>query len=168
MSDIIIVDEEFKAVVEQIKTEGKETDEAVQKLIDVFTRITEEVAVEGSVAENFKLLLEELSSLKGQFTEIYSEAGTVMADVLYNKENTSVVIGELYGITVTQVVGSIVSKTLIESKGMSSESIKNLEVSAGEVSSLIKEISSTTSAFLNSLASTWEEFEANIYSQWNK
>ena len=52
MSDIIIVDEEFKAVVEQIKTEGKETDEAVQKLIDVFTRITEEVAVEGSVAEN--------------------------------------------------------------------------------------------------------------------
>ena len=43
MSDIIIVDEEFKAVVEQIKTEGKETDEAVQKLIDVFTRITEEV-----------------------------------------------------------------------------------------------------------------------------
>ena len=40
MSDIIIVDEEFKAVVEQIKTEGKETDEAVQKLIDVFTRIT--------------------------------------------------------------------------------------------------------------------------------
>jgi hypothetical protein len=51
---------------------------------------------------------------------------------------------------------------------MSSESIKNLEVSAGEVSSLIKEISSTTSAFLNSLASTWEEFEANIYSQWNK
>ena len=56
MSDIIIVDEEFKAVVEQIKTEGKETDEAVQKLIDVFTRITEEVAVEGSVAENFKLL----------------------------------------------------------------------------------------------------------------
>lgn len=70
MSDIIIVDEEFKAVVEQIKTEGKETDEAVQKLIDVFTRITEEVAVEGSVAENFKLLLEELSSLKGQFTFI--------------------------------------------------------------------------------------------------
>ena len=82
-----------------------------------------------------------------------------MADVLYNKENTSVVIGELSGITETQVVGSIVSKTLIESKGMSSESIKNLEVSAGEVSSLIKEISSTTSAFLNSLASTWEEFE---------
>jgi len=88
-----------------------------------------------------------------------------MADVLYNKENTSVVLGELSGITETQVVGSIVSETLIESKGMSSESIKNLEVSAGEVSSLIKE---TTSAFLNSLASTWEEFEANIYSQWNK
>ena len=91
-----------------------------------------------------------------------------MADVLYNKENTSVVIGELSGITETQVVGSIVSKTLIESKGMSRESLKNLEVSAAEVSSLIKEISSTTSAFLNSLASTWEEFEANIYSQWNK
>ena len=79
MSDIIIVDEEFKAVVEQIKTEGKETDEAVQKLIDVFTRITEEVAVEGSVAENFKLLLEELS---GQFTDIYSEAGTVVAEFI--------------------------------------------------------------------------------------
>ena len=82
MSDIIIVDEEFKAVVEQIKTEGKETDEAVQKLIDVFTRITEEVAVEGSVAENFKLLLEELSSLKGQFTDTYSEAGTVVAEFI--------------------------------------------------------------------------------------
>ena len=82
MSDIIIVYEEFKAVVEQIKTEGKETDEAVQKLIDVFTRITEEVAVEGSVAENFKLLLEELSSLKGQFTDIYSEAGTVVAEFI--------------------------------------------------------------------------------------
>ena len=49
-----------------------------------------------------------------------------MADVLYNKENTSVVLGELSGITETQVVGSIVSETLIESKGMSSESIKNL------------------------------------------
>lgn len=46
-----------------------------------------------------------------------------MADVLYNKENTSVVLGELSGITETQVVGSIVSETLIESKGMSSESI---------------------------------------------
>lgn len=68
--------------MEQIKTEGKETDEAVQKLIDVFTRITEEVAVEGSVAENFKLLLEELSSLKGQFTEIYSKAGTVVAEFI--------------------------------------------------------------------------------------
>ena len=63
-----------------------------------------------------------------------------MADVLYNKENTSVVLGELSGITETQVVGSIVSETLIESKGMSSESIKNLEVSAGEVSSLTKMI----------------------------
>lgn len=40
-----------------------------------------------------------------------------MADVLYNKENTSVVLGELSGITETQVVGSIVSETLIESKG---------------------------------------------------
>lgn len=51
MSDIIIVDEEFKAVVEQIKTEGKETDEAVQKLIDVFTRITEEVTNLESLSE---------------------------------------------------------------------------------------------------------------------
>lgn len=82
MSDIIIVDEEFKAVVKQIKEKGKTTDETVQKLIDVFKRITEEVTVEGSVAENFKLLLEELSSLKGQFTEIYSEAGVVVEEFI--------------------------------------------------------------------------------------
>ncbi len=91
-----------------------------------------------------------------------------MKDILYNKENTDVVAGELSEIAGTQVVGSIVSETLIGSKGMSSEGIKSLEASAGEVFSLIKEISSTTSVFLNSLASTWEEFEANIYSQWNK
>lgn len=82
MSDIIIVDEEFENVTEQIKTEGKEIDEVVQKLINAFRKVTEEVAVEGTVADNFKLLLEELSSLEGQFLEIYSEAGNIVKEFI--------------------------------------------------------------------------------------
>lgn len=82
MSDIIIVDEEFGNVAKQIKTEGKETDEAVRKLINAFKKVTEEVAVEGTVADNFKLLLEELSSLEGQFLKIYSDAGNVVEELI--------------------------------------------------------------------------------------
>lgn len=91
-----------------------------------------------------------------------------MADILYNKENTGEVVSELSGISGTQISGNLISEILIESKGMTSEGIKSLAVSAGEVHSYIEEISSTTAALLDSLASTWEEFEANICKQWNE
>lgn len=82
MSDIIIVDEEFKAAAEQIKAEGEETEAVVKVLIEAFTKITEDVAEEGTIADNFKILLEELSSLEGQFSEIYSEAGTLVEEFI--------------------------------------------------------------------------------------
>lgn len=82
MSGIVIVDEEFKVIAEEIKKQSEETETTVDSLIEVFESITTELAVEGNVAENFQILKEEIGSLKGQFTGIYNEVSQVVEEFI--------------------------------------------------------------------------------------
>lgn len=78
MGDIIIVDEEFEGVAERIKVQSEETEEALKKLNEAFEQITTNIAVEGVVADNFRILQNELLTLEGEYSAIYSQVSELV------------------------------------------------------------------------------------------
>jgi len=71
MADIIIVDDEFDTISTEIRTKSETTEEMVTELKNAYGLINSEVAKEGVVADNFKILSDEVGSLSGGFAEIY-------------------------------------------------------------------------------------------------
>lgn len=87
-----------------------------------------------------------------------------MGNIDFKVENTEAIVAELAGIGA--LARTATEKKLEESRGEASESIGNLEDSVVKINTEISMISVNTGLLLNCLASTWEEFEANIRAQW--
>lgn len=88
MSTIIIVDEDLREIADVIRTQGEETEATVEELIKAYNMITGQLVTEGVVHDNFEILRQEIESLKGQFAEIYEEAGQVVENLLSQVDET--------------------------------------------------------------------------------
>ena len=89
-----------------------------------------------------------------------------MGNVNYKKENTGSAVGALESIAAASELS--VAKQAGESKGSAVDTIVVLEENVVKINTEIGGISTDSATLLNCLASTWEEFEANINAAWQK
>lgn len=89
-----------------------------------------------------------------------------MGNVSFQRENAGSVTGALGNVVAG--IQTNIPKKMEESTGAAVDAIVGLEENVVKINTEIEGISTDTSTLLNCLASSWEEFEANINAAWQK
>ena len=89
-----------------------------------------------------------------------------MGNINFKKENVVAVVGALGD--VVAIIRTNIPKKMEKSTGAAVDAVEVLEENVVNINGEIEKISTDTSILVNCLASSWEEFEANVNAAWQK